>query len=699
MDDISDQPRNRWRAGVPWLVVATTAATGLWMASLTGTGAPDYIAIPATAEAAAVYTVNRKVTDLPERENLSTPEAAYATINRLSASGEQAFWRRVSAPRLEERLPSGSGKRAVSAKAARSWLEAEILEVHVWEKTNAVVIARTPDVGQGRVWDLRWLSKLNDQWLNEGNDGAASLEQARATVARGRAFREARRLREARPPVADPEKHLRPFVEFLRREAADPHAFLLQALARHDLVILGEVHNRQRYWAFNTALARSPAFAENVGVVYLELPINDQPLMDRFLAAPKYDPTPVIDILRDLFEFGWPDQPTVDFCRTIWEINQSLPKERRIRIGLVDMARPWKEIQRRQDWAKHDVDRDEFMAAQIGRDRREHPQDPRHALFIVGYMHAMKNLRHPGGEPRASAGWHLCQAFGGTNLFAVFPHSPVMANRGGVDGRLALGLFETAFAALTNRPIAFPLGHGPFGELLFDASLDFPTMDSYRAGYDAFLYLGPLEDEIVSPLIPGFYTDDFAREVDRRCRLMNGRGLQDDPAIGEVSGAAITRMREVWWGQPRREWRALGPLDAWHHGSDWKRRLSEDRHRNVLQDTSAIKREAGRLFDAIRKADYRQPQNWRAFPSPEVEYTVHSDAPGWVLWVCQHFRTNPIVRVELGEVLLQADRRPAVPYKVTLKNDTSLEGTLPFEWRSGSQRWEALEGLDWHRRP
>jgi len=43
-----------------------------------------------------VYQVNRKVCDFPEGEDFSTPEAAYATINRLSASGEQPFWRRVS---------------------------------------------------------------------------------------------------------------------------------------------------------------------------------------------------------------------------------------------------------------------------------------------------------------------------------------------------------------------------------------------------------------------------------------------------------------------------------------------------------------------------------------------------------------------------------------------------------------------------
>ena len=131
---------------------------------------------------------------------------------------------------------------------------------------------------------------------------------------------------------------MKPFVEFLKREATDPQPFVLKVLADYPVVILGEVHNRPRYWAFNTALVRSPDFARAVGVIYLEFPINDQPLLDRFLAAPTNDPAPVVEMLRDMFEMGWPDQPTVEFCQAVWEVNQTLPKEQRLRIVLVDMG-------------------------------------------------------------------------------------------------------------------------------------------------------------------------------------------------------------------------------------------------------------------------------------------------------------------------------------------------------------------------
>jgi hypothetical protein len=56
---------------------------------------------------------------------------------------------------------------------------------------------------------------------------------------------------------------------------------------------------------------------------------------------------------------------------------------------------------------------------------REHSTDPRHALFIVGYDHAMANLT-VGVEPFKSAGWRLREQLRPSNVFAVFPHSPVV---------------------------------------------------------------------------------------------------------------------------------------------------------------------------------------------------------------------------------------------------------------------------------
>jgi hypothetical protein len=639
-------------------------------------GTAETAASLAERDTVKVYSVNRKVADFPDKEDMSTPEAAYATLNRLCATGAAEPWGQLTVPWRRNRLPTE--RREISTPKAAEFLSAEIVEVHLWEQTNAVAIAQMLND-----FDLRWLCCMNGRWLNVGNERVVALEKARTLALGDRAWEIARRLRGSRLSVTDPEKHLGPFVEFLKAEAADPQEFLLKALTQHQVVILGEHHHLQRYWSFNTSLVRSAGFAKRVGVVYLELPMNDQPLVDQFLRAPQYDAAPVLDTLRDMLDFGWPDGGMLEFCQAVWEVNQTQPKEQRVRIVLVDMARPWKQIRRREDWEKYDVDRNEFMANQIVRDQREHAADARHALFIVGYTHAPKNLTFPDGNPFKSAGWHLCQALGQKNVFSVFPHAPVMSNSGSVDGRLALGLFDTAFGALSNRPMAFPLDHGPFGELLFDASLDVLTADPYRAGFDAFLFLGPLENEVGSPLIPGFYTDEFAREMDRRSRLMHGHGLED---VTQVSGEAVRREAERWWGQPL-SWQ-LGPLDAWHYGSAWREQLRSAKYREALKDPALVRQQAEKLFTFLRQAEYRQ--------DPETLYCVQTDRPGWLRWMGQHFGTNPIVHVEFGEVRRQASGRPAVPYKLDLKDGTKLEGVLPFEWDPNDGKWQGVGGLDWH---
>jgi hypothetical protein len=104
-------------------------------------------------------------------------------------------------------------------------------------------------------------------------------------------------------------------------------------------------------------------------------------LVEQFLAAPKYDPQPLIEMLRDNLWMGWPDQAMLEFFKAVWEANQALPKERRLRVVLVDVERPWKQITKRGDWKKYDVERNQFMADNVLRDLREHSADPRDGEF------------------------------------------------------------------------------------------------------------------------------------------------------------------------------------------------------------------------------------------------------------------------------------------------------------------------------
>jgi hypothetical protein len=643
-----------------------------------------------------VYEVNKKVSDFPEEEDFSTPESAYAVINRIMADGEESAWGRASVKALQDRVPGADAKKQdVAPEIARMWREALIVEVRIFRDTHGTVIAKLTRPGGETEYDQRAVELEGGRWLNYGQNVLPSLEAARARFARNCSQWVEKRVY---PRVDDPESYLQPFVEYLQREGQEPTSFVLKALAGHKMVILGEVHHRPRYWAFNRSLVEAPAFGKTVGTIYMELPSHAQALVDRFLAAETLDTAPVIEMLRDVLWTGWPDQPMLEFFEAVWRVNQGLTPEQRLRIVLVDMPRPWAEIKERGDWAKYNTDRDELMAENVLKDQRAHAADARHALFIVGVGHAMLNLKYADGvTPMCSAGWYLREALGADAVYAILPHTPMMTNVGRVDGRLILGLFDSAFEAMGKQPTAFALTRGPFGEQAFDALPDRAAVGTYRDGYSAYLYLGPLEDEVFSPLIPGFYTDAFVRELDRRHRLMWGKSLVEAYGLPRLDGESFVAWMSHSWGQPRRSWKHLGPVDAWRYGSDWKAVVREEHVKDALAHPEVIRREAARLFEAIRHADYERGYlDWKRFPSPDVEYRVHTNYPGWARWVCREFKRNPIASVELGAVFRNKDGLPTIAYKLTRADGEVLEGELPFEYLSMYGAWEGREGLDWH---
>ena len=119
--------------------------------------------------------------------------------------------------------------------------------------------------------------------------------------------------------------------------------------------------------------------------------------------------------------------------------------------------------------------------------------------------------------------------------------------------------------------------------------------------------------------------------------------------------------------------------------------------RDPLRHATEIKAAAAQLFERLRTADYADilsyyrdgkwiRRGWKKFPTQGL-YMVHTDYPSFALWCCTHFKDNPIVDVELGEVFigdaLVIDKTgwPTVPYKLTLKDGTTLAGNLPFRVR------------------
>jgi hypothetical protein len=676
-----------WLAAASLLAAAPTAPAATSPATTRAATAP--------ASLVQSYTVDRAVRDFPAIDDFTTPQSACATIYRHDAAGD-IDWRALSIARLAERLPpSPTTRRAppTTAEAQRS-LSLHMLEVLRFAD-RAAVLSRAVSRRGTRI-DMRFLERENGRWLNAGNEEMDDMDAARE-----RFLRFCRVAKPPRPAVADPQTHLKPYVEFLATKAVAPEQFILDAVEQHKLTIIGEIHHRPTYWQLNARVVQDPRFARNVCVIYMELPMNHQGLVDRFLSSNNPDPAPIIEMLRDNLQMGWPDRPMLDFFQAVWKTNQTLPPDQRLRIVLVDMPRPWKDIRRRPDLMKYEVDRNQLMADNILADQRAHGADPRHALFIVGYMHVaeLKLAADPSRPVLRTAGWHLRQALG-NQLFTMVQHGPIITNDGRVFGRVALGLFDDAFAASSHHPVGFALPGSPFGTLPFDADgeVSDTTSSTYEEAFNGYLYLGRLEDEIFSPLIDGFYTDEFAREVDRRYRLIGGAGLASAWGIPKVDGQSVTAYMSRTWGTPRGWASQLGPATAWRYGDNWRQAIEAEHYSLAASDpklSQALKGQAAGLFETLRGIDYARLQHARQ-ALEAIDYRVVTRYDLWMNWTIRRFRRTPIRKVLLGDMTKDAAGRPAIHYTLTLSDDSKLEGVLSFYYDVMSQSWHPTDGLDWH---
>jgi len=646
-----------------------------------------------------VYQVNKEVSDFPPVRDLSTPEAAYATIMRdfMATGASTSEWSDISTWQKK-----GTERRSVSPELAESYLNAHISEVTIYKNRLAVVIAKVKEHGVVG-YDPRHLFFDEGSWLNSGQDGlTATIEEVRNTFSRKceRLYRaNMKRLGEPieprwnRTPVAEPESHLKPYIEFLKKQGLEPHALMIRALEEYQLVVMGEVHNRPRYWAFNVELIRDSAFAQTVGTIYMELPSNHQSSIDDFLAQDTCEKELVIQMLRDVFELGWPCKPTLDFFVAVWQVNQELPPDQRLRIRLVDMQRPWEKIQKRQDWRAYNVDRDLVMAQNILDDRQTCP-DKRHGFFIVGMGHAMETLYYADRKtPCKFSGWYLKQTLG-DELFTVFQHAPVMTNRGVVSGRLALGLIDSAFANLNDRPVAFTLQKGPFGKLPFDGMPDSDVYGDFSDGYDAYLYLTPLENEIHSPLIDGFYSHEFMPEIDRRCRLMNGKPLFSD--IDLPTPERVTKIRSPYWGKPRSWIGKLGPENAWHYGDNWQTVVGEEHHLNVSRQE--LTAELDKIVHGIKEID--PEKYWTTWENEfGFNYLTMTNWPGMYQWWCGVIEEHPLESVEYGELSRNKEGQPQIEVATTLRGGIAFSKVFVFKYIPLQGKWQAQYGLDLHLDP
>lgn len=138
-----------------------------------------------------VYTVNRTVAQFPEKEDLLTPESAYAAVARVRTSGHEKDFERVFLGFKESETEARVAARhwrmvgpEESGKFQASLLNASIIEVWLTDAGKSAVIAATDGTDHGSMFDIRHFVFKDGKWLSSGQDGVKTIDEAREHIKR-----------------------------------------------------------------------------------------------------------------------------------------------------------------------------------------------------------------------------------------------------------------------------------------------------------------------------------------------------------------------------------------------------------------------------------------------------------------------------------------------------------------------------------
>lgn len=217
----------------------------------------------------------KKVNEYPNHFDLSSPLNSFITFKYLQSEGKQGLYQAVNSYRIKGFFPKpNSPNIEVNKKKIEDLLNTKIKEVIVYKDSIAGVITEYSEP----MCIITYLSYEDGKWLNAGEDLGNDLNDAREIFKRkcNNFLDFVHRIKELKQAPIDTSS----FITYLKKNGGAPIDFILNALAKHKIVIYGEIHRRKISWDFMKSVIISPRFIEKVGIVFMELSSDKQDEID-----------------------------------------------------------------------------------------------------------------------------------------------------------------------------------------------------------------------------------------------------------------------------------------------------------------------------------------------------------------------------------------------------------------------------------
>jgi hypothetical protein len=329
--------------------------------------------------------------------------------------------------------------------------------------------------------------------------------------------------------------------------------------------------------------------------VFIEvLPINQQPHVDAYLHSSPEDVSLLYPAFQDdLSGHGWALQSYFDLLHSIWEVNQPLAENERIQVVAVNAATYWPEIETAEDVTlfRTSIMGNDYTMYRVIVSELEGLNGERKGIFLTNTRHAYKGIRDRQGRLYWNAGTFLHQRHP-ERTYSIRFHNMALSIEGEkpLDGttpattsgqermifewiRMGDGLWDSAFAAMGNEPMAFPLeanvfgAHRYVGNHMLNAA---PGQTMFDAN-DAIIFLAPLEELHNTAVASAIYTPAFKKELARRYGVL----YTPEQMTAMMKQAGVTTLAALidhdCAPEPREpipQAQSLPPQDAWRNRED-----------------------------------------------------------------------------------------------------------------------------------
>lgn len=466
----------------------------------------------------SVIFVHKQIGELTDTRDNRTPLEAFVSYTNAWANGETAEMGRFTT--VSRRQPSISGVPARSNQPDRQAILGRTVDRIVVYKDSVAGVIATFDGG----YSIRYMIIEDGRWVNDGEGLGGKTPEASQEI-----------FLEYAPPRLNKIKRIGvvskiptdtiSFVTYLKEHGCDPKNFILDALANHRLVAYGEIHHRKVSWDLIRSVIASPEFSRSAGTVFLELSSHSQSDLDSYLDSDTKQPQLILKVLGESYLTGWNDKGMYEFLLDLWDINKSLPTEKRIKVIAPEIPRPFNlPTGTREEYLSYVTDvaskRDAYMADAIEL-YLDSAADKRSSLFIVGAAHAYKSA-HEERRRGKTVVRRLWERLPEGDVFSIIQHGPIVSNNGGMYGMVRGGMFDYAFAENGNLPVALSLKNSPFGKEPYEASIDrcySMEMGTYGECYDGYIFFQPIDDEPSTYHLEELYGDGFIDEIKRRAAI------------------------------------------------------------------------------------------------------------------------------------------------------------------------------------